>query len=77
MCKVYKAINRETKENIAIRVMKVGNDTQIYKIKLEIALMLISTHENIVKYHESFIFKDCLFMVIEYMDGGCLTELIY
>jgi hypothetical protein len=44
MCKVYKAINRENKENIAIRVMKVGNDTQIYKIKLEIALMLISTH---------------------------------
>ena len=77
MCKVYKGIDRNSKETLAIRVMKVGNDAQVYKIKLEIALMMVSAHKNTVQYYESFVFQGCLFMVVEYMDGGCLTELIY
>ena len=35
------------------------------KIKVEIALMLIVSHDNIIKYYETFLYRDCLFMVIE------------
>ena len=40
------------------------------KIKVEIALMLIVSHDNIIKYYETFLYRDCLFMVIELMEGG-------
>lgn len=36
-----------------------------------------SEHPNIVKYYESYNYMGCLFMVIEFMDGGMLTEFIY
>ena len=32
---------------------------------------------NIVNYHNSYYYMNCLFMFIEFMDGGCLTEVIY
>lgn len=56
MCKVYRGVNRTTKDIMAIRVMKIGNDAQVYKIKLEIAVMMVSAHQNTVEYYESFIF---------------------
>ena len=77
MCKVYKAQERDTKEIYAVRVMRLGDEAAMLKIKIEIALMMLAIHENIVKYYESYMFSGCLFMVVEYMDGGCLTELIY
>ena len=40
------------------------------KIKVEIALMMIVKHDNIVKYYETFLYMDCLFMFIELMEGG-------
>ena len=42
----------------------------------EIALMAICNHENIVKYFEGYYFKDRFWIFLEYMDGGCLTELL-
>jgi len=57
--------------------MKLGDETAVFKIKIEIALMKLSIHKNIVGYVESYVFSGCLFMVVDYMDGGCLTELIY
>jgi hypothetical protein len=57
MCKVYKAFDREAKDKIfAVRVMKLGDETAIYKIKIEIALMKMSLHKNIVGYFESYVF---------------------
>ena len=75
MCKVYKAIHRNTNDEVAVRVMKIGNDIQ--RIKVEIALMRMCANQNIVKYYDSYLYQSCLFMVVEYLDGGCLTEIIY
>lgn len=55
--------------------MKLTADIQ--RVKIEIALMMMCDTPSIVKYFESFVYQGCLFMVIEYMDAGCLTELIY
>lgn len=45
-------------------------------IRNEIALMSICDHENIVKYHDGYYFKDRFWIFIEYMDAGCLTDIL-
>ena len=39
--------------------------------------MSMCSNPNIVNYHSSYYYMNCLFMFIEFMDGGCLTEVIY
>lgn len=39
--------------------------------------MTMCSNKNIINYHTSYFYKNCLFMFIEYMDGGSLTEIIY
>ena len=39
--------------------------------------MSMCANPNIVNYHSSYYYMNCLFMFIEFMDGGCLTEVIY
>ena len=39
--------------------------------------MSMCANPNIVNYHASYFYMNCLFMFIEFMDGGCLTEVIY
>lgn len=78
MCKVYRAIDKkDKKKELAVRVMKLADKEAITKVRLEIALMKMTQHDNIVRYYESFVYMECLFMVIEYMDAGALTEMIY
>lgn len=79
MCKVYSAVDKKNTQNkYAVRVMKLDDKANtLTKIKLEIALMEMIKHKNIVKYKESYLYMECLFMVIEFMDGGALTDVIY
>lgn len=42
----------------------------------EIALMAICNHDNIIKYYEGYFYKDRFWIFLEYMDFGCLTELL-
>jgi len=39
--------------------------------------MSMCANANIVNYHSSYYYLNCLFMLIEFMDGGALTEVIY
>lgn len=79
MAKVYCATEKKNASlKYAVRVMKLDDkNNTLVKIRLEIALMKMIEHKNIVKYKESFLYMDCLFMVIEFMDGGSLTDVIY
>ena len=38
--------------------------------------MSICDHENIVKYHDGYYFKDRFWIFIEYLDAGCLTDIL-
>lgn len=38
--------------------------------------MKTSDHPNIVKYHDSFLVNNSLWVVMEFMDGGCLTDIL-
>lgn len=68
---VFYILNINSKKNeYAVRVMKLSEKNTLSKIKIEIALMTLTQHENVVKYVETFYYMDCLFMVIELMNGG-------
>lgn len=42
----------------------------------EIAMMALCNHENIIRYYDSFYFNDRFWIFLEYMDAGCLTEML-
>ena len=39
-------------------------------------MMRTSAHPNVVEYLESFMFERCLWVTMEFMDGGSLTNLL-
>ena len=78
MCKVYHVFDREDSSlEYAVRLMKVQEKDTIEKIKIETAVMTMCSNKNIINYTTSYYYKNCLFMFIEYMDGGSLTEVVY
>jgi serine/threonine protein kinase len=42
----------------------------------EITIMKNTQHRNIVKFHDSFMVEQELWVVMELMDGGCLTDVL-
>jgi len=60
-----------------VAVKKMGLTQQnIALLTTEISIMKNSRHPNVVEYFESFLVRDKLFVVMEFMDGGCLTEIL-
>ena len=49
---------------------------QVETLKAEISIMKSAHHDNIVNYIDSYIVGNVLWCVMEYMDGGDLTEVI-
>jgi len=52
------------------------NQQNIGLMTSEISIMKNSRHPNIVEYFESYLVRDKLWVMMEYMDGGCLTEIL-
>jgi serine/threonine protein kinase len=78
MCTVYEAYHRKRQtECVAVRVMKVPDNEMLDKIKIEAAVMSMCANKNIVNYISSYFYMNCLFMLIEFMDGGSLTDIVY
>ena len=51
-------------------------EKQQESMRNEIAMMAICNHENIIRYYDSFYFNDRYWIFLEYMDAGCLTEML-
>jgi len=61
---------------VAIKTMPI-NMENIHLLCTEINIMKSSKHENIVEYIDSFIVDtNKLWVVMELMDGGCLTDVL-
>jgi serine/threonine protein kinase len=52
-----------------------SNKQKIY-IGNEITIMKSMDTKNIVKLHEVYMYKGRIFMIMEYMDGGCVTPVV-
>lgn len=73
---VYVAKLKKTKQAVAIKRMDLNNQPKKDLIINEIIVMRESLHQNIVNFNESYLVKDELWVVMEYMEGGSLTDVI-
>jgi len=72
---VYCATNKNG-QKVAIKKMPI-NSENIKLLCTEINIMRDSQHDNIVRYNDSFIIEgNFLWVVMEFMDGGCLTDVL-
>jgi len=68
---------RDTRSNKKIAVKKMQLNGESLKLLItEISIMKTSHHEAIVEYIDSYIVEDQLWVVMEFMGGGCLTEVL-
>jgi tRNA A-37 threonylcarbamoyl transferase component Bud32 len=73
---VFLATNLKTRAKVAIKKMKI-NDQNAKLMVTEIGIMKTSKHPNIVEYVDSYLVdSDRLWVVMEFMGGGCLTEVL-
>mmetsp|Transcript_18108 Transcript_18108/g.28093 ORF Transcript_18108/g.28093 Transcript_18108/m.28093 type:complete len:518 (+) Transcript_18108:57-1610(+) len=73
---VYKGIHKDTKEVTAIKVISLGGSEKLCNIKNEIMMLKLSKHPNVVEHRGTFMKDEKLWVAMEYMDGGALTEVI-
>lgn len=71
---VYKCICRKNQTEVAIKIMDLENITTTFDdILSEVQTMRLCDHNNILRCFCSFVSKDKLWLVLEYMDkGSCL-----
>jgi len=73
---VFLAKNTFTKELVAIKEMELSEKI-LPAITLEISIMKMNDHPNLIKYLDSFLLnKRNLWLVMEYMSGGSLTNIL-
>jgi len=73
---VFLATNTETSGQVAIKTMSITSDN-VKLLCTEIDIMKSSEHENIVQFIDSFVVNNNkLWVVMELMDGGCLTDVL-
>lgn len=62
-------------QKVAIKQMGLSNDNAKLLVT-EISIMKSSRHPAVVYYNDSFMVDEQLWVVMELMDGGCLTEIL-
>ena len=70
---VYGIQDKKTKEQFAVKICSLSD---LDAIKTEIAMQNLSEHPNIVGYLETWLWEDQIWLVMEYMEGGPLTDLV-
>ena len=59
-----------------IDLSKIGSQKEIELCKREVLLLQKLNHPNINKYYKSFSIKNCLYIIMEFMDNGDLSGFI-
>ena len=72
---VFVATTKATGEKVAVKKMALNGES-LKLLITEISIMKSSHHENVVDYTASYISEDQLWVVMEFMGGGCLTEVL-
>ncbi|KAK5131244.1 hypothetical protein LTR08_001213 [Meristemomyces frigidus] len=73
---VYTAFEVGTNKCVAIKQMNLEQQPKKDLIINEILVMRDSKHKNVVNFMDSFLVKGDLWVVMEYMEGGSLTDVV-
>jgi p21-activated kinase 1 len=73
---VYTGYQVGSNHSVAIKQMDLDKQPKKDLIINEILVMRASNHPNIVNYIDSFLYKNELWVVMEYMEGGSLTDVV-
>lgn len=73
---VYIAHEKGSGSTVAIKQMNLEQQPKKELIINEILVMKGSKHSNIVNFIDSYLLKGDLWVVMEYMEGGSLTEIV-
>ncbi|KAJ4333755.1 signal transducing kinase of the PAK [Ascochyta clinopodiicola] len=73
---VYMAYEIGTNKCVAIKQMNLEQQPKKDLIINEILVMKDSKHKNIVNFMDSFLVRGDLWVVMEYMEGGSLTDVV-
>ncbi|KAI8646527.1 kinase-like domain-containing protein [Parasitella parasitica] len=73
---VYLANHLTTNAKVAVKQMDLSKQSRLDLIVNEIMIMKESHHDNIVNFLDSFLVRGDLWVVMEYMEGGALTDVI-
>jgi len=73
---VFLATSTKTGQKVAVKQMPINNENMKLLIT-EISIMKSSIHTNIVQFYDAFVVENThLWVVMELMDGGCLTDIL-
>lgn len=61
---------------VALKKVKPENKTESDALAMEIKMMCCTRHPNIIKCYETYKWADQMWIAMEYMDGGCLTDVL-
>jgi len=71
------AVHKKTKEKVAMKQINlIESEDLMDLILLEIQVMKDLNHPNLINFKEAYMDGDELFIAMEYMEGGDLTELV-
>lgn len=73
---VYTAYENGSNRCVAIKQMNLEQQPKKDLIINEILVMKDSKHKNIVNFMDSFLRQGDLWVVMEYMEGGSLTDVV-
>ncbi|KNC22984.1 hypothetical protein FF38_03816, partial [Lucilia cuprina] len=73
---VYIADTVLDKSKVAVKQMRLSKQPKKDLIANEILVMKRSRHPNIVNFRDAYIFRGDLWIVMDYMEGGSLTDII-
>ncbi|CCF55614.1 hypothetical protein KAFR_0A01760 [Kazachstania africana CBS 2517] len=73
---VYTATDVNTEASVAIKKMNFEKQPKKELIVNEILVMKASRHENIVNFIDSYFLNGNLWVIMEYMKGGSLTDVV-
>jgi len=68
---VYVATDLRNNKKCAVKISPMSD---LENIKNEIAMHALSQHDNIVQYYDTFAHQDSLWILLEFMEGGALTD---
>ncbi|CAK1548445.1 unnamed protein product [Leptosia nina] len=73
---VFTAIETSTGMEVAIKQMNLGQQPKKELIINEILVMRENKHNNVVNYLDSYLVNEELWVVMEYLAGGSLTDVV-